>query len=151
MSLKRAWIEAHIPHQHRMCLLDEVIHWDDSAIRCRSGTHRDPQNPLRLGVRLNAACGIEYAAQSMALHGALCALAQPPGAAGAARAGFLASLRDVRLFVARLDDIEPDLLCEAVRIAGDSGSALYDFLVSAAQRPLLSGRATVILNAQAGP
>ena len=27
-SLNRAWIEAHIPHSGRMCLLDEVICWD---------------------------------------------------------------------------------------------------------------------------
>ena len=146
MPLTRGWIEAHIPHRERMCLLDEVVHWDDNGIRCSSGTHRDPHHPLRLGTRLNAACGIEYAAQTMALHGALCA--QAAGGPGGSRAGFLASLRDVRLFVARLDDIAADLLCEATRIAGDSGSALYDFLVSAEQRPLLSGRATVILNAQ---
>ena len=35
------------------------------------------------------------------------------------------------MFVARLDDIAADLLCEATRIAGDAGSALYDFALRA--------------------
>lgn len=148
MALNREWIETRIPHRQRMCLLDQVMHWDDGGIRCLSRTHLDPHNPLRLGAQLHAACGIEYAAQAMALHGALCAEA---AGGTTARAGFLASVRDVRLLVARLDDIQHDLLCEVSRLAGDSGSALYSFTVSAEQRPLLSGRATVILNPESAP
>jgi hypothetical protein len=30
-----------------MCLLDEVVQWDDRSIACVSNTHRDPANPLR--------------------------------------------------------------------------------------------------------
>ena len=41
MALDRRWIEQHIPHKGRMCLLDEVLHWDATQIRCRSNTHRD--------------------------------------------------------------------------------------------------------------
>ena len=73
MFMNRAWIEERIPHHGRMCLLDEVIEWDAQHIRCRSATHRDPDNPLRSHGRLGIACGIEYAAQAMALHGALAA------------------------------------------------------------------------------
>src|SRR2546430_8967757 len=73
MPLDRQWIEQHIPHKGRMCLLDEVLSWDAARIRCRSATHRSPDNPLRLHGRLGAACGIEYAAQAMAVHGALVA------------------------------------------------------------------------------
>ena len=36
MRMNRAWIEAHIPHHGRMCLLDEVLAWDAHHIRCRS-------------------------------------------------------------------------------------------------------------------
>ena len=43
---------AHIPHHGRMCLLDEVIEWDAQHIRCRSGTHRCADNPLRSHGRL---------------------------------------------------------------------------------------------------
>lgn len=150
MRLDRSWIERNIPHHGRMCLLDEVIAWDAGHIRCRSGTHRRPDHPLRSQNRLGIACGIEYAAQSMAVHGALAGGALSPGAppAGASEIGFLAGLRDVRLHVARLDDLEAELLADAELIAGDHGSALYEFSLTSASRRLLSGRATVVFDAR---
>jgi predicted hotdog family 3-hydroxylacyl-ACP dehydratase len=153
MRLDRSWIEQNIPHHGRMCLLDEVMEWDAQHIRCRSGTHRLPDHPLRSQGRLGVACGIEYAAQAMAVHGALAggAAADGSGAAAAGRgrseAGFLAALRDVRLHVLRLDDIEGDLIAEALLIAGDQGSALYEFALRSEARTLLSGRATVVFDA----
>jgi predicted hotdog family 3-hydroxylacyl-ACP dehydratase len=151
MQLDRSWIELNIPHQGRMCLLDEVIEWDAHHIRCRSGTHRAPDHPLRSQGRLGIACGIEYAAQAMAVHGALAAVTLADRAAaqaGSARseAGFLAGLRNVRLCVLRLDDIESDLICDVELLAGDRGSALYEFAVTSAAQPLLSGRATVVFD-----
>jgi predicted hotdog family 3-hydroxylacyl-ACP dehydratase len=171
MRLDRSWIEQNIPHHGRMCLLDEVMEWDAQHIRCRSGTHRLPDHPLRSQGRLGVACGIEYAAQAMAVHGALAGGATADrsgalvggtaadgsyslagsGAAAAGRgrseAGFLAALRDVRLHVLRLDDIEGDLIAEALLIAGDQGSALYEFALRSEARLLLSGRATVVFDA----
>ena len=162
MRLDRTWIERNIPHHGRMCLLDEVVEWDGRHIRCRSGTHRATDHPLRSQGRLRIACGIEYAAQAMAAHGALSggALAGETSAlarvdigsrASAVRsrpeAGFLASLRDVRMYALRLDDIEADLICDATLIAGDHGTALYDFTLTSETRTLLSGRATVVFDA----
>jgi predicted hotdog family 3-hydroxylacyl-ACP dehydratase len=147
MQLNRAWIEAHIPHQGRMCLLDEVVHWSAQRISCRSGAHRAADHPLRAHGRLGVACGIEFAAQAMAVHGALIAAAPdtPPDAPDAKPlAGFLASVRGVRLHVARLDDVQSDLICDALRIAGDRGSNLYEFELRSATMRLLSGRATVL-------
>jgi predicted hotdog family 3-hydroxylacyl-ACP dehydratase len=145
MRMNRPWIEARIPHQGRMCLLDEVIEWDPHHIRCRTETHRAPDNPLRSHGRLGIACGIEYAAQAMALHGALAGGA--PAAGAPSRVGLLASVRDVRLHVLRLDDIESDLICEAAHLAGDSLTALYEFALRDRDRILLSGRASVVLDA----
>jgi predicted hotdog family 3-hydroxylacyl-ACP dehydratase len=153
--LNRAWIEARIPHQGRMCLLDEVLDWDAQHIRCRTATHRAPDNPLRSHDRLGVACGIEYAAQAMALHGALAGGAMNVAVDGAvdtiagrsSRVGLLASVRDVRLMVLRLDDIESDLICEVTHLAGDSLTALYEFALRDRDRSLLSGRASVILDA----
>jgi predicted hotdog family 3-hydroxylacyl-ACP dehydratase len=147
MPLNRAWILGHIPHQGRMCLLDEVIEWDARQIRCRSNSHRAADNPLRSHGRLGSACGIEYAAQAMALHGALAADGEIGVLTSKADLGFLASVRGVRLFVSRLDDIESDLICEATRVAGDSVTAMYEFALRAGEKNLLSGRAAVILNA----
>lgn len=140
MQLNRAWIDAHIPHHGRMCLLDEVLSWSSERICCRSGGHRAADHPLRAHGRLGVACGIEFAAQAMAVHGALIADgpdAKPP-------AGFLASVRGVRLHVARLDDVQSDLICDALRIAGGQGTTLYEFEVRSATMPLLSGRAAVV-------
>ncbi|WP_407935819.1 3-hydroxylacyl-ACP dehydratase [Cupriavidus necator] len=127
-----------------MCLLDGVLGWDESAIRCVSGTHARADNPLRAQGRLAALCGIEYAAQAMAVHGALLAQGsqtQRP------RSGYLASVRKLELQVARLDDIDAPLEIDAQRISGEGASVLYAFTISAAGRPLLSGRAAVILDA----
>lgn len=144
MMLDRAAIAARIPHQGEMCLLDAVLDWDAQRIRCSSSSHRKSDNPLRSRGELGAACGIEYAAQAMAMHGAL--LADP---ADRARAGYLTSVRGVSLNVARLDDIADDLDIEAVRFSGDDNHVLYDFTVQAGGKVLLSGRAAVVLDTDA--
>jgi predicted hotdog family 3-hydroxylacyl-ACP dehydratase len=122
-----------------MCLLDEVLSWDATQARCRSSTHRSAENPLRAYGRLGAACGIEYAAQTMAVHGALVASA----AGVAAPPGFLASVRDVQLHCDRLDDVEGDLVTLVKRLAGDESTALYEFSVLADEVVLLRGRAAI--------
>jgi predicted hotdog family 3-hydroxylacyl-ACP dehydratase len=154
MRLDRTWIESHIPHHGRMCLLDEVVSWDTDRIICRSSSHRAADNPLRSRGALGIACGIEYAAQAMAVHGAL--VAGPPAAAlspeeppsaGPPAAGFLAGLRGVQFHAYRLDDVEADLICDAVRVAGYRGTALYEFELRSGVTRLLSGRATVVFDA----
>jgi predicted hotdog family 3-hydroxylacyl-ACP dehydratase len=144
-TLDHAWIARHIPHQGSMCLLDCVEAWDRERIRCRASSHRAADNPLRAYGRLGAACGIEYAAQAMAVHGALLA---PPDSSSA-RVGYLVSVRGAQLRVPRLDDIAADLLVEATCITRSEGNILYQFSVSAAGRLLLDGRAAVVLNADA--
>lgn len=141
--LDRVAIAARIPHQGSMCLLDAVLAWDSGQIHCRASSHRQPDNPLRAAARLGAACGIEYAAQAMAVHGALLA---PEGAPP--RPGYLASVRSVQLAVDRLDDLPQDLDIIAERLSGDEHNILYHFRVEHAGDLLLSGRAAVMLVAQ---
>jgi predicted hotdog family 3-hydroxylacyl-ACP dehydratase len=141
-----------------MCLLDEVLAWDAVRIRCRSDTHRAADNPLRAHGRLGAACGIEYAAQAMAVHGALIAASAPlastvsshvRGSIGAT-VGYLASVRNVALCVSRLDDLDAELIAAAERVTGDARTVLYEFSVSSAGRLLLSGRASIVVDAAFG-
>jgi predicted hotdog family 3-hydroxylacyl-ACP dehydratase len=80
----------------------------------------------------------------MAVHGALVA-----GRTGAPAAGYLVGLRRVLLQVARLDDIETDLLISAERVSGDDAIIIYQFSVYNTRRSFLSGRATVALDAGA--
>lgn len=144
MIVDRAWIAARIPHAGTMCLLDRVLEWDAGHIRCEATSHRAGDNPLRSNGCLHAACGIEYAAQAMAVHGALC-----NAGAGRPRAGFLASVRSVELAVDRLDDIADSLVIAADRLGGDGDTVLYGFVVSCDGTRLLAGRAAVILDGTA--
>lgn len=144
--MTKAEIAGLIPHAGAMCLLDGVLAWDEQRVRCVAHSHRDAANPLRLDARLDAIAGVEYAAQAMAVHGALTgAAAQRP------RAGYLAALRDVVCRVSRLDDVDDDLIIEAERVMGDARSAVYRFAVGTAAQPLLTGRATVVLQAEGEP
>jgi predicted hotdog family 3-hydroxylacyl-ACP dehydratase len=155
-----------------MCLLDEVLEWDANRILCRSSTHRDLDNPLRLNGTLGAACGIEYAAQAMAIHGALIATAHAARTAEGSHAasandevrvyptalkaprpqvGYIASVRGVSLVASRIDDIAADLLATATRVHSDTSSALYEFVVEAgssqtggSNQSLLRGRVTLV-------
>ncbi|PFH28179.1 hotdog family protein [Burkholderia sp. JKS000303] len=146
-TLDRAWIAAHIPHDGAMCVLDRVDAWDAARIRCSATSHRDPHNPLRAQGRLASVCGIEYAAQAMAVHGALLGTQQAEQAR--ARVGYLASVRNVDAFVDRLDTFELPLTVDAERIGGDGRSVLYGFALRCGERLLLSGRAAVMLDASA--
>jgi predicted hotdog family 3-hydroxylacyl-ACP dehydratase len=103
-------------------------------------SHLDPANPLRRNGRLAALCGIEYALQAAALHGALRGGApQPPG--------YLAALRMTHLSSARLDDPALGALAaHARREHGDATGLLYAIrLEDEGGRVLLDGRATIIL------
>jgi predicted hotdog family 3-hydroxylacyl-ACP dehydratase len=91
----------------------------------------------------------------MAVHGALVA-ASAPLASSMSRSirgsfgpgvGYLASVRDVTFYVARLDDLPADLIAHAERVTGDGRSVLYQFSVWSAERALLKGRATVVIDA----
>ncbi|MGH8208761.1 MAG: 3-hydroxylacyl-ACP dehydratase [Steroidobacteraceae bacterium] len=146
MALDRHWIETHIPHQDGMCLLDEVLSWNTVRVQCRSSTHHDSANPLRAHDRLAAVCGIEYAAQAMAVHGALIASRLTPSPRNIPLAGYLASVRNVTLYATRLDDVESDLVATAELVTGDERTVLYDFSVSGGGRVLLAGRATIVFN-----
>lgn len=142
MTLDRNWIASRIPHRDRMCLLDGVVEWDDDHVVCRATSHCDADNPLRAHGRLGVACGIEYAAQAMAVHGALIAAEGTPP-----RRGYLTSVREVEFRAARLDDVAADLEVEARRRSGDGNLVVYEFTVRAGRRELLRGRAAVVLDA----
>jgi predicted hotdog family 3-hydroxylacyl-ACP dehydratase len=141
-TLDRAGIARRIPHSGTMCLLERLESWDANTIHCTTRTHAHADNPLRTDHGLLSPTLIEYAAQAMALHGGLLA---PEGSEPSA--GFLASARNVRLAVERIDDIAGALQVHAQRVSGDESQILYEFAVKDAQgRPLAEGRAVVVLN-----
>ncbi|PWC90880.1 hypothetical protein TSH100_02365 [Azospirillum sp. TSH100] len=140
MLMNRAEIASLIPHTGTMCLLDGVLSWDGSRIRCIAHSHRAPDNPLRHGGRLATLCGVEYASQAMAVHGGLTAGGNRPAA------GYLASLRDLTCHIARLDDIAEDLVIDAENLTGEGNRVIYAFSITTGSRDLLSGRAAVVID-----
>jgi predicted hotdog family 3-hydroxylacyl-ACP dehydratase len=135
-------IAAMIPHSGSMCLLDAVLAWDAISLRCLSRCHHLRGNPMRRADgTLGAACGIEFAAQAMAVHGHLVS-----GDTGQAVRGALASVRDIHLRTGTLDEIEGDLTIDVYRVMGDGRGATYRFVIASSDVEVLSGRATVLLS-----
>lgn len=130
-----------IPHAGTMCLLAGVRQFDSQSIDCVAVSHRLSGNPLRENGMLHGVCGVEYAAQAMAVHGALLhgQSDQPP------RGGKLAGVRSLELKVSRLDNIEVDLDITATLVMGDESSMVYEFTVDAGARNLIKGKATIVL------
>jgi predicted hotdog family 3-hydroxylacyl-ACP dehydratase len=139
-AIHKAEIRTLIPHSGLMCLVDEVVQWDDRSIVCISNTHRDPANPLRRHGCLSAVHAFEYGAQAAAVHGGLRART----AGTIAAPGYLAALRDGRLHVTRLDYIHLPLRVCATRLFGDGANNVYEFALSAAAVLLAEGRVTII-------
>jgi predicted hotdog family 3-hydroxylacyl-ACP dehydratase len=138
----RAAIARLVPHQGAMCLLDRALSWDATGILCETDRHRDPANPLRRDGMLPAICGLEFALQAMALHGALTAGAAQP-------LGFVSSLREVALEALWLDHLPGPLRIEAEALVAESGGFIYRFAICHAGSALLHGQAAIILSTPA--
>jgi predicted hotdog family 3-hydroxylacyl-ACP dehydratase len=143
VSLSKTEISGLVPHTGSMCLLEAVHSWTDDEIVCTATSHHDRANPLRRGDRLPAIAGVEYAAQAMGVHGRLAAKDNTKPAAG-----FLLSLRDLVLSAERIDDVSGPLTVRARRLADTGGTVMCAFDVSADGRTLVTGRATLLLEAQ---
>lgn len=131
-----------VPQRDAMCLLDEILSFDERSVVCRANSHRSPDNPLRCDGRLPSIAGVEYGAQAMAVHGAL-------QANGAAQGGMLAGVRAVRCHARYLDDEPGPLTVRAERLVADGGRLLYAFAVEGATCELVSGRIAVVLDTAA--
>lgn len=124
-----------------MRLIDRVERWDEATIRCHTGSHLDPANPLRHGAGLEAMTGLEYAAQAMGIHVGLLDGGDSPGNP----VGFVGGVRDVVLGVGRLDDCPETLTIDATRLFADDRSFLYRFVITAGGREVMRGRASLFL------
>lgn len=133
-----------LPHSGNMVLLDAVLEHDASTIHCLALRHHTADNPLRIDGRLPAWCGLEYAAQAMAVHQGLCAGSDAPPARG-----FLAVARDVMLTPIDLDGLPGELHIHAEKIIAESGRSLYQFHLSSQGQTLLNGRVAVVLQGAA--
>ncbi len=137
--MSRPKVAGLVPQQDAMCLLDEIVSFDERGVVCRASSHRSPHNPLRCDGRLPSIVGIEYGAQAMAVHGAL-------QANGSAQGGMLAGARAVRCHARYLDEEPGPLTVRVERLVVDGGRLLYAFAVEGATGELVSGRIAVVLD-----
>lgn len=129
-----------IPHSGTMCLLDEVLAWDEKQIQCRTVSHQLADNPLRNADGLSCIMLLEYGAQAMAVHGGLLASAKGERI----NEGYLAALRDVKIKDTAVDTIKLPLLVEASMLMSQQGNMIYQFSVKTEDETLATGRATVM-------
>lgn len=152
-ALSRREIEALIPHRGAMCLLAGATRWDAEHITCLADNHRHPDHPLRSRRGLLSTCLVEYAAQAMALHGALLSRAGA-GSAASRQPGLLAAARQLEFGLLKLDELPrtaADMLhIEATCEARDDTQLRYSFSATHAGVKLASGRITVVLQAPEG-
>ena len=144
MMLRAEDIRGLVPHQGAMCLLDAVEFWDASRIVCTTDQHRSPLNPLAENGRLSAVNAIEFAAQAMAIHGALDAPQR-----SSPSFGLLLSVRACRFHCDRLDQVAGVLHVKAGKVAGSQLMLMYQFGLFSGTRCLAEGRASVLLHAPA--
>jgi predicted hotdog family 3-hydroxylacyl-ACP dehydratase len=142
-QLDKAEIRRLIPHSGTMCLLDEVVTWNERTIVCLTMTHRDATNPLRRAGRLSSVHAFEYGAQAAAIHGGVRARA----AGTTAPPGYLAAVREAVLEVDAIDNIDGSLRVEAERLFGEAADSVYQCRILAGEKLLAHGRVTIIRRA----
>lgn len=136
--LDKKAIASRLPHAGNMCLLDRVLQWDESSIRCAADSHHAANNPLRGAAGLATLAGIEYAAQAAAVHGTLLLGDAAP------RSGVLAALKNVISTQPWLDSVAGEIVVEATLLHRDPTGGIFSFAVLAGTKQLLSGQFTLM-------
>jgi len=139
-SIDKAAICALIPHAGSMCLLDNVYSFTKDSLLALSDSHRLSDNPLRSAQGIRSLHGIEYAAQAMAVHGALLDPASQP------REGYIASVRGIKLFCQWLP-MNESIEIEVEHFQGDEQGFTYQFHIqgSMEKQTIITGKITVFL------
>lgn len=132
--MDRAHIAALIPHGDSMCMLDEIIAWDETRIHGRSHNLAARTNPLFEDGHLDSVLLIEYGAQAAAVHAALL-----HSKLGESRPAYIGAVKDVELFTAMADNstaLDLHLHC----LLSSSQGAIYELVAQQADKVLLRGR-----------
>ncbi len=140
--LDKIAIAERIPHAGEMVLLDSCVSSNSSSLTCTTSSHTDKTNPLRTEKGLLASCGIEYAAQAVALHLALLNNNK-------SGQGLLVGCKNVVCKVRYLDLIDSEMSIKVKHIAGSEllGMLQYSFLLTATsdEQELLTGELSILI------
>jgi predicted hotdog family 3-hydroxylacyl-ACP dehydratase len=134
MLMDRTQIAALIPHGDSMCLLDEVIAWDENQIHCRSHHFASTANPLFEKDQLDTVLLLEYGAQAAAVHAGLL-----QSRLGENRPAYIGAVKDVEL-LAVIADNSLALDLHAQCLLSSHQGAIYELVAQQAGSTLLRGR-----------
>jgi predicted hotdog family 3-hydroxylacyl-ACP dehydratase len=138
MLLNREQISALIPHGPSMCMLDEVLSYDNDYILCKTLHFARAQNPLYEVNPSNSVLFIEYAAQAAAVHAAI-----TQSSLGKSRIAYLGAVKHVELLRMVSDNATP-IEINARCLLNESKGAIYEIIVCQHSLVLISGR--LVLN-----
>jgi predicted hotdog family 3-hydroxylacyl-ACP dehydratase len=143
-----------LPHSGTMCLIDEIVSWDAKTLVARTESHLRADNPLRYDASVSSIIGIEYAAQTMALHAGLLYRQESNSASmPEKKGGYLATLRNIQLHADKLyspeEVIQSALEVSVLVLMSDSQGYTYEFNITCNTIKLLSGKLTIFLTANA--
>ena len=130
-----------------MCLLDAVESWDSSGIVCIATSHQLEKNPLRINDYLPSICGLEYAAQAMAVHVGLTSTVTHLSSA----IGYLGGVRELQIETPRLDTHSGPLRIYGDLLFDQEYNFMYYFKITTDHEPLLKGRASLFIQRQTSP
>ena len=120
-------IEKIIPHSGKMCLIDEVLSWNQNSIDCSSFSHQDKNHPLRqVSGTLNSLHALEYGAQAAAIHHVLI---QKQGKILPSKGGVVVKFRSVKLFCEDLSDYQSALMIQAKQVMSNEQIIIYDIKI----------------------
>lgn len=134
MLMDRAQISRLIPHGESMCMLDEIISWDESRIHGRSNNFAVSSNPLFENGELDTVLLIEYGAQAAAVHAALI-----QSQLGETRPAYIGAVKDIELFT-RIADNSIALDIDACCLLANRNGAIYEVTARQVETLLLRGR-----------
>ncbi|MFK5984968.1 MAG: hypothetical protein QM479_06040 [Pseudomonadota bacterium] len=141
-----------LPHSGKMCLIDKVIFWDKDTLVAQTMSHIKADNPLRQGDKISTIIGIEYAAQTMAIHSALLQKQLQKNdniQQQINRGGYLATTRNIQvlaehIYHSKASSSQP-LEISVMLLMKDTQGYTYNFEISSDNAKLLCGRLTIFL------
>ncbi|MGI9292679.1 MAG: hypothetical protein ACR2PS_01745 [Pseudomonadales bacterium] len=137
-----------LPHSGAMCLIDQVLSWDENGICCSADSHLSPANPLRENGSLPGLCALEYAAQALALHGVL---NRPQKMSGARYAeAYVVTSQRLAFEAGDLSNTSESLIITAELTVRHKESAVYAVNVTIGDSCMLHGDLGVMLSELAG-
>jgi len=149
--LNREEIERRLPHAGVMSLLDKIIQADETTLTAQAVSYRDADNPLRVNGKITMVNGIEYAAQAMAVHGALVLEKKQEENKAELKSsqGYIATVRNIELNSPYFPEADPSssaaLLIKVKQLMSDQNGFTYQFDIHYEQQQLISGRITIFL------